>query len=265
MADARENVHVNALTWLVTPAFVATTIFALVPLYDAPVRWSRRLKSDITIASGLPEGEEKTRLTDTLESQARRLREYREVWTVPRLFRKWAVLSGCGALIICLIIQPPINRPGERPVFSPADWILVLLALYEIAIVAFCIGQGLSIDGRTPRQMMIRDRIKRHDRRWKRLRRLDRERSRQVDEGHRSGTGSRLGFRTQVDPMAGWVRTWEPRSIGRNTGWIAVGISRYAYFSLRDKGVRPPSTEDLHPSWRAPQAREDRSSRGGAS
>ena len=145
-----------------------------------------------------------------------------------------------------LIVWPPINKPGDKYPLGPPDYMMMVAGLYSIAIYVACIGLGLSIWGRTPVQMMIRDRIARFNRRYKRLRHINNERKRRIGDGEAlKPRGSELGFRTQVDPMSGWVRTWENRAIGTHTGCIAVGIDGDARASLAKNGVRAPDTRSL--------------------
>jgi hypothetical protein len=207
--------RVEIVRWLVTPAAVATLLFGLLPLYDPPVRWARRLRGDIAIAAGLPEGDEKRLLEADLERQARRLREYREVYVGWRWVRKWALVSFVGVEVVLLTLYPPFDaklRTGE-PAFGPADY--MLLAGGAVQLLAFVVffGLGLNARGRTPSEVLFFERYGRRARRAGRSRRLQRLRARRRNRGEDvRGTGSTLGFSTQVDPLGMEVREWVMRS-----------------------------------------------------
>jgi hypothetical protein len=248
VGSTNKNDPMNALAWLITPAAVTTLIFTFAPFYDPPVRWTRRLKTDISIAGGLPEGDMKTQLNEEIEWRARKLLDYRSAFTPLRVLVKWLWLAFSAIPFVLMIIWPPVNKPNEPPVLAPADWMMVGIGVYTLVIYITCIGSGLDLFGRTPIEMMIRDRVRRHDRRWKKLCRLDKYRARRAPSAPQSALrGTALGFVNQSDAMAGWVRSWEARSIGRNTGWIAAGIDARARISLRDKGIAAPNTRNLHP------------------
>lgn len=224
------------LVWLVTPALIATVLVAALPLYDPAVRWSRRLRNDIQIAGGLPDGPEKELLNASLERQARRLRLYREAFKGRHQIAKWGFVAYFSLCVIVVVAWPPnLAEAGADNIlyFGGAAWAVIYATL---------IGRGFDIMGRTPLALIRRDRVRRHDRRVKRLDRLDKVRAAAIADGRDlRPKGSRLGLSTQVDALAEWVRTPEAQSIARNTGFAGAGLSDDAVRSLREKGQKVPN------------------------
>jgi len=100
--------------WLLTPALITGLLLGGTRLFDPPTRWSRRLKSDIAILGGLPEGPEKRVWQASIAWQAERLREYRRAFVGATLVAKLVGLAILGAALFGLISYPPINEPGDK-------------------------------------------------------------------------------------------------------------------------------------------------------
>ncbi|AZZ51426.1 hypothetical protein [Rathayibacter festucae] len=224
------------LAWLITPAVVATILFGVLPYYDAGTRWTRRIKSDITIASGLPDGHEKEMLEQSVVEQAERLRVYRKAFTPGSLVLKWLVLTFAAATTGLLIAYPPINSGDEEYPFGPADYMMMFTGFMILVLVVALIGSGHDVHGRDPEQMIAAARARRHRKRTAKLTKLDKLRAERIKAGHgMKPNGSRLGFSTQVDPLANCVSTWEMLYISQFSGWGAGGLADDAYSSLREK------------------------------
>jgi len=223
--------------WLITPAVIATVLFAALPLYDPTVRWTRRLKNDIQIAGGLPDGAEKDLLNSSLEEQARRLRLYRQAFRGRHAVGKWVFVVYFSFAVFALVAWPPNPK-----VYAAFDWLILATGATYGLLYATLIGTGLDMWGRTPLALVRKDRVRRYRKRRKAIGRLEKLRPTAIAEGRKlRASGSQLGFETQVDPLAEWVRTWEMRSIAQYTGMAASGLSDDAVRSLRGKGLRVPN------------------------
>lgn len=222
--------------WLVTPALVATLLIATVPLYNPTVRWSRRLRNDIQIANGLPDGPEKQLLSVDVETQARRLRLYREAFRGRHLVGKWGFVAYFTGALSAFFFARPDSTSGTLNHYLVIGGALVGI-MYLILI-----GCGLDILGRPPAAIIRADRVRRYRARRRKLARLNKARIAAIAEGRSlQPHSSDLGFRSQVDPLGDWVRTWEMRSIARFTGIAGGGLSADAVKSLRAKGLKVPN------------------------
>ncbi|KAA9154752.1 hypothetical protein F6B41_12310 [Microbacterium lushaniae] len=238
-----------AIQWLLTPALITGGLFALAQLYDPPTRWSRRLKSDIAIMGGLPEGPERRVWQEWIEWQAMRLREYRLAFVGWTHFWKWAGLLALGLILFGVIAYPPLNKPGEPVMWGPADYGIMLGGFLSIFIYLAALGSGADFLGRTPRQIIIRRRVRAYDRRMRKLRRIDKERARRIAEGAKiRARGSRLGFSTQVDELGAWVRDPDLRLAAKVAGFVGADIAGRAFARARERGVEIPPWPELEPS-----------------
>ena len=199
---------------------MATILFAILPLYDPPARRARRLRGDIAIATGLPEGDEKRRLQTDLERQAKNLREYREVYVGRRWLAKWALVLFAGATIGLLVAYPPFSaRAGDgSPAYGPTDYFLMLGGAIQLLAFVTFFGLGLDSRGRTPEEVLVHERTGRRLRRERRLRRLNTQRAKNEELGQRTHReGSTLGFRTQVDALGPRVQDHLARIRNQNS------------------------------------------------
>jgi hypothetical protein len=237
------------IQWVLTPALFTGALLGLARLYDPPTRWARRLKSDIAIMSGLPEGPEKRVWQEWVEWQAMRLREYRLAFVGWTHFWKWAALAFLGLVIFGLIIYPPINKPGEPIMWGPADYMLMLAGLLSVVIFIIALGSGADFKGRSPREIIIRRRVRDYDRRMRKLRRVEKERARRIAEGAQiRARGSRLGFSTQVDELGAWVRDPDLRLAAKVAGMTGADIAGRAFARARERGVQIPKWPELEPA-----------------
>ncbi|MCR2825338.1 hypothetical protein [Microbacterium sp. zg.Y909] len=131
-----------AIQWLLTPAIITGALYALARLYDPPTRWSRRLKADMAIAGGLPDGEEKRIWEDSFEWRAARLRMYREAFCGWTWFWKWASVAFVGVAVTGIILFPPFN--GD---YGPADYLLMSMGLVDCGLIAVFISNGYDLTG----------------------------------------------------------------------------------------------------------------------
>ncbi|MFI8632157.1 hypothetical protein ACIGEP_06155 [Microbacterium sp. NPDC077663] len=240
-----ESWALPAIEWLLTPALVTAGLLALARLYDAPTRWARRLKSDIAILAGLPDGSERRAWQASIERQAMRLREYRRAFTGWTLFWKWSVVAAMAATLFGLILYPPINRPGQPEIWGPGDWVLLLPGLYACVTYVVTISAGLDFLGRSPRDILLRRRLRAHNRRDRRLRRIEKVRAKRANTDPTiRARGSRLGFRTQVDEFGPWMRDFDMRGYVRTAGLHAADQRAHYAARLNERGVRPPLWPD---------------------
>lgn len=234
-----------AIQWLVTPALITAGLLAIARLYDPPTRWARRLKSDISIAGGLSEGPEKRVWQQSIERQAMRLREYRRAFVGWTLFWKWATVAAMAVTLFGLALYPPLNRPGQPEMWGPGDWVLLLPGLYACVTYVVTISVGCDSLGRTPRDILLRRRLREYNRRKRKLRRIEKARAERakLDPSVRP-TGSRLGFESQLDEFGPWMRDWEIRGWVRTAGLHAADMrARYAA-GLRRRNIYAPPWPD---------------------
>lgn len=244
-----ESWALPAVQWVLTPALITGALFALARAYDPPTRWARRLKSDITITAGLPEGPERRVWQEWVNWQATRLREYRLAFTGWTQFFKWAGLAFICVTVIGSILYPPINKPGEPEVWGPGDYPFLLLGLFATTVYTFALGSGHDFFGRSPREIIIRRRVKDFDRRSRRLRRIERVRARRVALGADiRPVGSRLGFSTQVDDLGAWASDFDLRRLAKLGGLFAADIAARVRDKLSERGVEVPKWPELEPS-----------------
>lgn len=230
----------GALQWLITPAFITGLLIALAQFYDPSTRWSRRLKGDLAVLGGLPEGNERDRWEESVEWQALRLRQYRTAFVGRTLLVKWGAVTLVGGLIFGLILWPPFGDP-----WGPADWILIGIGLIDTLLIGLFISAGYDLAGRTPAEIMRSRRVREHDRRLKRLRRIERVRAERANtDPSIRPKGSRLGFSTQVDEFGAWVRDPGLRTLARLSGVMGADLAQRQRDDLRARGVAIPTDPD---------------------
>lgn len=241
------------IQWLLTPALVAGLLIALAQLYNPPTRWARRLKSDIAIAAGLPEGLEREVWQESIAEQAERLRGYRRAFVGWTWFWKWLGVIYLGGALVGTILYPPINRPGDRYPLGPGDYIFYGLGLVLALVAAISISSGRDYWGRSSREVLLRRRVRQFDRRWRKLRRIEKRRKKraETDSAIRS-TGTRLGFSTQADEFGAFVRDRDMRAMIRALGWGGADLAAQSYNDLRGRGVEIPQ-------WPLPEVRSNAS------
>jgi hypothetical protein len=238
-----------AIQWLLTPTLITGALFAVARLYDPPTRWARRLKSDIAIMGGLPEGPEKRVWQEWVEWQATRLREYRLAFVGWTHFWKWAALAFICVAVFGFVLYPPVNEPGEPPTWGLFDYGMMALGLLSIAVYVIALGSGHDFLGRSPREVIIRRRVRDYDRRFRKLRRIEKERARRVAEGAQiRRVGSRLGFSTQVDELGAWASDPDLRLVAKVAGLMGADIAARAAADARKRGVEIPKWPELEPS-----------------
>lgn len=234
-----------AIQWLLTPTLITGAVIALMRLYDPPTRWTRRLKSDMAILGGLPEGAEKRVWQRSVEGQATRLREYQRAFTGRTLVIKWLAVAGVSVAVFGLVLFPPINDPGEPADFGPADYMMVGMGGFASLVYVSLVSSGRDMFGRTPRQLLLIRRLKQYDRRVKKLDRLDKERAKRHAAGMNIKLeGSRLGFSTQIDEFGPWMRDLNLREYVRNAGIVSADFRAEEYATLRRRGVPFPAWPD---------------------
>lgn len=198
---------------------------------------------------GLPEGPERRAWQEQVVWQAMRLREYRTAFVGWTHFFKWAALAFIGVAIFGVIAYPPLNKPGEPPMWGPADYMLMLGGLLTTLMYFFIIGSGADFLGRTPRQIIIRRRVREHDRRLRKLKRIEKERARRVAAGEPiRSVGSRLGFSTQMDALGGWASDRDLRLAAKVAGFSGSDIAAQARADARKRGVKIPRWPELETS-----------------
>lgn len=235
------------LQWILTPALITAALVGLAQLYDPQTRWSRRLKSDLTITGGLPDGPEKSAWQDSIDWQAMRLREYREAFVGKTLFWRWAGLAFIAVPLILLVLFPPINEPGDRFPFGPTDYMMMGMGLFTSGIYAVSLASGRDFLGRSPRDIILIRRGKRFKSRWRKLKSLDKERARRAEsEPNYKQKGSALGFSTQVDVFGPWMRDRDLRAFVETAGFVAPDIAGRYLASARGRGVELPAWPDLN-------------------
>lgn len=229
-----------AVAWLLTPALVTGALLALARLYDPPTRWARRIKSDIAILSGLADGAEKGAWQASIDEQAARLREYRRAFVGWTLFWKWVVVGFVAVAVLGLILYPPVNETGQPAMWGPADYVMILGGLYCCVIYVVAVSAGQDFLGRSPRELLLLRRLRRHDRRRRKLSRVARRARSAARPGVERGV-SRLGFATQVDVLGEWMRDPDLRGYVRNAGFVSADIRGRYYADLRRRGVAIPA------------------------
>jgi hypothetical protein len=231
----------GAIRWLLTPALITGGLIGLARLYDPPTRWARRLKSDMAIASGLPEGPEKVQWQLGLAERAQRIREYRIAFVGWTRVVKWIMVVFVGGTLVGLIVYPPINKPGDRYPYSPAEYPLIFGGIGVCLLYMYCIGAGTDFIGRNARELILLRRLRRYHRRARRLRRLGNARAKATGTG--SGTmrsPSRLGFESQVDPLGAFMQHLDLRLWILSAGFVAADHHASHAARLRDRGVPIP-------------------------
>lgn len=229
------------LRWLLTPALVSGALIALAQFYNPPTRWTRRIKNDMSIAGGLPDGAEKAQWQDSVAWQAARLRLYRRAFVGRTLFAKWAGVVYIGVGLGALILWPPVNEPGDAVPFGPADYMMLTMGLIVSIVVAASVSSGRSLSGRTPPEIIVRRRVQDYNRRWRKLRRIEKERVRRsaADPSIRP-KGTRLGFSTQVDDLGPWVREPGLRNLTFYSPLAGSDLAAETRRELAEKGIRIP-------------------------
>ncbi|EZP26248.1 hypothetical protein [Microbacterium oleivorans] len=231
----------EAVRWLLTPALVTAILIALAQFYNPPTRWTRRIKNDMSIAGGLPDGLEKERWQSSITSQAARLRLYRRAFVGWPLFLKWAGIVYIGISLGGLILWPPLNKPDEPVAFGPADYIFLGQGVLITLFVAITVSSGRSTSGRTPPEIIVRQRVRDHDRRLKKLKRIEKVRaSRAATDSSIRPKGSRLGFSTQVDELGAWVRDPGLRALTFYTPIAGSDLAAETRRELAERGIRIP-------------------------
>lgn len=128
---------VNDLRWILALPFASAALLAVLPFFAPPVRWTRRLKNDIEIWKGLPEGEEKEQFEKAVRLIARRLHAYRfDVRRIDKVF-PWA-----GTVLFALAVGSAAM--WGFAVDGPADWILVVLGFFTGLLSIFAALGGRS-------------------------------------------------------------------------------------------------------------------------
>lgn len=233
------------IQWLLTPALITGALVGAARLFDPPTRWSRRLKSDIAILSGLPEGPEKRVWQASVVWQAMQLREYRRAFVGGVLVTKWVGLAIFGALLFGIVSYPPINKPGDKYPFGLFDYCMMAAGFLSMVIYIVSVASGHDFFGRSARELLLRRRLRRFRRRFKKLLRLDKERARRIIDGSSiRPRGSKLGFSTQVDEFGPWMRDGDLRSVIRLAGWGGADHAAVYYKKLRERGVEMPPWPD---------------------
>ena len=175
------------------PALIGTALLATLPLIEPSIRWSRRLKNDIQISAGLPDGPERKLWNAGIENLARDLREYREAFSAVRVLLRYAVftygLAGVGYLLWPTGWNEWMEVNGVPGI--PLALIVGLTAYEFFIVVAYGVGFGFQRAA-----VILRDRRnKPHYKRLGKLLRLDRKRRRAIKTGRKlHPKGSRLGF-----------------------------------------------------------------------
>lgn len=234
--------------WVLTPALVTGALLALARLFDPPTRWARRLRSDIAIASALPDGKEKTLWDSEVEWQAARLREYEAAFIGWALIRKWTGLAALGTVVALGVLYPPINKPGEPETYGPADWAIMAAGGVSLVLYLGSLASGRDFLGRTPREIVLLARLRSHKRRWRKLMRLERERRRRRARGIEvPPKGTRLGFSTQVDKFGLFMRDPVLRDVIRTSGFVAADFNLRYRADLHARGVSIPPWPEAKP------------------
>lgn len=198
---------------------------------------------------GLPEGPERRVWQEWVEWQAMRLREYRYAFIGWTRFWKWAGLAFICVAVFGFILYPPLNEPGEPPTWGMFDYGMMALGLLSIAMYSFALGSGHDIVGRSPREIIIRRRVRDHDRRMRKLRRIERERARRVAQGvDVRPAGSRLGFSTQVDELGAWASDFDLRKLAKLGGFFAADLAASVRAEIRAHGAEIPKWPELESS-----------------
>lgn len=243
----------SVVQWLLTPALVTGALLALARFFDAPTRWARRLRDDISILGGLPDGAEKRTWQQSVDWQARRLREYRRAFVGGTLIVKWFVLIFVAALTLWTILHPPINEPGDPYPFVPADYMIFVMGFGETALFVVLISRGIDFLGRTPREILLLRRLRQYNRRMRKLHRIEKERAKRAETDPTiRPKGSRPGFSSQVDEFGPWMRDEDLREYVRTEGYIAADFHQRAKEDLARRGVPFPPWPDLE-TGRAPE------------
>jgi len=154
---------------------------------------------------------------------------------------KWVAPAFIGVALFGVIAYPPLNEPGEPPMWGPADYVLMAAGLLSTLWYFVVMGSGADFTGRSPRQIIIRRRVRDYDRRLRKLRRIEKERARRVAAGERvRPVGSRLGLYTQVDELGAWANDRDLRLLARVAGFAGADIAAEARADARKCGVEIP-------------------------
>ena len=107
------------------------------------------------------------------------------------------------------------------------------------------VAGGYDFFGRSARDLVLRRRLRLFDRRFRKLRRIEKKRVRRLeDDASIRARGSRMGFRTQVDEFGPWMRDSDLRMLIRMAGWTAADHAADCYRKLRERGVELPPWPD---------------------
>jgi hypothetical protein len=234
-----------AIQWLLTPTLITGALLALARFFDPPTRWARRLRSDISIVGGLPDGSEKQVWQASIDKQAMRLREYRRAFVGWTLFWKWVVVAFVAVAVFGLILYPPINEPGDPIPYGPFDYMMMFLGLLACVTYVVAVSTGNDFLGRSPRDILLGRRLRKYNRRLRKLRRIEKIRAeRAKTDPTIKPKGSRLGFSTQVDEFGPWMRDDDVRDYVGAAGIHAADFRARAAARLNARHIPPPPWPD---------------------
>lgn len=155
-------------------------------------------------------------------------------WT---LFWKWAVVLGFGSALVGFVLYPPVNQPDDSFRYRPADYVFLLPGFLTSLLYVAAVGAGTDFIGRSPRAIILLRRLRRYNRRWRKLMRVEKERARRLKfDPTIVRRGSWRGFNTQSDDLGGFMRDRDLREWVRNAGIIGADFHAQYWAKLRSRG-----------------------------
>jgi hypothetical protein len=122
---------------------------------------------------------------------------------------------------------------------------LYVMGFAEMGLFVVLVSLGSDFLGRTPRQILLLRRLRQRNRRWRKLRRIEKAGAELAETNPKARpTGSRLGFTTQVDEFGAWMRDEDLRGWVRTAGFVAADIQARYRANLSRRGVPLPKWPD---------------------
>lgn len=132
----------------------STSIIALAAFMMPGVRWARRLAREVSILSGLPEGEERTAWETRAVQHARQLRLFQEFMPVRHKFLPWIPVGMFVGLVVWAILDSRQIEGvvAEGPIMIP----FTLMAILNVVVFGVTGVAGLTVDGRSAEDLARR-------------------------------------------------------------------------------------------------------------
>jgi hypothetical protein len=147
-------VNLIALIPGVLATLASAGALALLAAMTPSIRWSRQLAREVSILSGLAEGEERQAWERRVQAHARRLRLYHEL--IPRWQKivPWVVLVPFVALVVLVIVDPrQIDAFVQE---GPSIIFLILAGLIGVGMYTMTGVLGLDLEGHSGEALAAR-------------------------------------------------------------------------------------------------------------